>query len=105
MSFSSFFDKMFWLLLGAIPFLLGLIYRMGNQLLKSEFKEEIKKLENKLILLEEILMSHKKTMKDADIKLENRLDEMETTLNSLKKHEKNNSQHTNNLLQQILERK
>jgi chaperonin cofactor prefoldin len=78
MNFTSFFDKMFWLLLGAIPFLIGLIYKMGNQLIKSEFKEEIKKLENKL-------------------------NDVENILNSLKRHEKINKEHSDILLAKIYE--
>lgn len=102
MSFTSFFDKMFWLLVGAIPFLIGLIYKMGNQLLKSEFKEEVKKLENKLNFLEEILISFKKTTKEENYKLDSRLNEVENILTSLKRHEKNNRQHSDELLKQIL---
>lgn len=104
MSFTSFFDKIFWLLVGVIPFLISLIYKMSNQLLKSEFKEEVKKLENKLSHFEEILISFKKSIKDENYKLEARLNEVENMLLSLKKHEKNNRQHSDELLKQILEK-
>ena len=102
MSFSSFFDKIFWLLVGAIPFLISLIYKMSNQLLKSEFKEEVKKLENKLNYFEDILTSLKKDFKEENYKLDKKLNEVEVMINSLKKHEKNNRQYSHELLTEIL---